>query len=75
MDPDLNRYDVEHVCSAHRTMSMKEWQDIYHEAWSLYLQTPAHMQTFLRRAAATGVPMGNLAKYRLTFLLTANGSP
>lgn len=69
MDPDLNRYDVEHVCTAHRTMSMKEWQDIYHEAWSLYY-TPAHMKTLLRRAAATGVPMGNLAKYLLTFSTT-----
>jgi radical SAM superfamily enzyme YgiQ (UPF0313 family) len=69
MDPDLNRYDVEHVCTAHRKMSMNEWQDIYHEAWSLYY-TPAHMKTLLRRAAATDVPMGNLAKYLLTFSTT-----
>jgi len=69
MDPDLNRYDVEHVCTAHQKMSMKEWQDIYHEAWSLYY-TPAHMKTLLRRAAATGVPMSNLAKYLLTFSTT-----
>jgi hypothetical protein len=69
MDADLNRYDVEHVCTAHSKMSQKEWQDIYHEAWLLYY-TPAHMKTLLRRAAATGVPIGNLAKYLLTFSTT-----
>ena len=69
MDSDLNRYDVEHVCTAHSKMSMNEWQDIYHEAWSLFY-TPEHMKTLLRRAAATGVPVGNLAKYLLTFSTT-----
>jgi radical SAM superfamily enzyme YgiQ (UPF0313 family) len=69
MAPDLNKYDVEHVCTAHSKMSQKEWQDIYHEAWQLYY-TPEHMKTLLRRAAATGVPIGNLAKYLLTFSTT-----
>jgi hypothetical protein len=50
-------------------MSRKEWQDIYHEAWLLYY-TPKHMKILLRRAAATGVPIGNLAKYLLTFSTT-----
>ena len=69
MDPDLNKYDVEHVCTSHSRMSDKEWQDIYHEAWLLYY-TPEHMKTLLRRARATGVPIGNLAKYLLTFSTT-----
>jgi radical SAM superfamily enzyme len=69
MEPDLNKYDVEHVCTAHSKMSNEEWQDIYHEAWLLYY-TPKHMRTLLRRAAATGVPIGNLAKYLLTFSTT-----
>jgi tRNA A37 methylthiotransferase MiaB len=69
MDVDLNRYDVEHVCTAHAKMSKKEWQDIYHEAWLLYY-TPKHMKTLLRRATASGVPTGNLAKYLLTFSTT-----
>ena len=69
MDQDLNRYDVEHVCTAHAKMSAAAWQDIYHEAWLLYY-TPAHMRTLMRRAAATGVPIGNLAKYLLTFSTT-----
>jgi radical SAM family protein len=66
MDTDLNRYDVEHVCTAHPKMSKKEWEGIYREAWSLYY-TPAHMKTLLRRAAATGVPMGSLAKVLVAF--------
>jgi radical SAM superfamily enzyme YgiQ (UPF0313 family) len=69
MDPDLNKYDTEHACAPHPRMSKQEWQDIYREAWSLYY-TPEHMKTLLRRAAATGVPMGNIAKYLLTFSTT-----
>jgi hypothetical protein len=69
MDPDLNNYDVEHVCTAHPRMSRTEWQDIYREAWSLYY-SPAHMKVLLRRAAATGVPMKSLVKMLLTFSTT-----
>ena len=69
MDPDLNIYDVEHVCTAHPKMSKREWEDIYREAWSLYY-TPKHMKTLLRRAAATGVPMGSLVKVLVAFATT-----
>jgi radical SAM superfamily enzyme YgiQ (UPF0313 family) len=69
MDADLNIYDTEHTCTAHPRMSQQEWQDIYHEAWSRYY-TPEHMKTLLRRAAVHGVPLGNLAKYLLTFSTT-----
>jgi Radical SAM superfamily len=69
MDPDLNNYDTEHACTGHPRMSKAEWQAIYHEAWSLYY-TPEHMKTLLRRAAASNVPMLNLAKYLLTFSTT-----
>jgi hypothetical protein len=69
MDPDLNNYDVEHVCAAHPRMSREEWEGIYREAWSLYY-SPAHMKVLLRRAAATGVPMGSLVKMLLTFATT-----
>jgi hypothetical protein len=69
MDADLNNYDAEHVCTGHSRMSDKEWREIYHEAWSLYY-TPEHMKTLLRRAAATGISMGNLAKYLLSFSTT-----
>jgi hypothetical protein len=69
MDEDLNRYDVEHVCTDHRNMERGEWEAIYREAWSLYY-TPQHMRTLLRRAAASGVPMGSLIKVLATFATT-----
>jgi hypothetical protein len=65
MDPDLNNYDVEHVCTAHSKMSAREWEAIYREAWSLYY-TPRHMKTLLRRAAATGVPLGSPGESHMT---------
>jgi hypothetical protein len=70
MDSDLNRYDVEHVCTAHAKMTKTEWEGIYREAWSLYY-TPKHMATVLRRAAATGVPMNSLVKALVPFATTA----
>jgi radical SAM superfamily enzyme YgiQ (UPF0313 family) len=66
MEPDLNKYDVEHVCTAHPRMAREEWEAIYAEAWSLYY-TPAHMTTLMRRAAATGVPLGSLIKVLVSF--------
>ncbi len=69
MDPDLNNYDIEHVCTAHPKMSREEWEGIYREAWSLYY-TPKHMRTLLRRAAATGVPIGSLIKILVNFSTT-----
>ena len=36
MDPDMNKYDLEHVCTGHPLMSAREWQDIYHRAWDAF---------------------------------------
>ena len=69
MDPDLNKYDLEHACTGHAKMSKQEWEAIYREAWSLYY-TPEHMKTLLRRAAATGGPIGSLVKLLYTFSTT-----
>jgi len=66
MDPDLNIYDVEHICTEHPRMTRQEWKDIYHEAWALYY-SPEHMKTLLRRAIGTGVPVGSLVKLLVTF--------
>src|SRR5208282_2540728 len=66
MDPDLNKYDVEHVCTAHPKMSQNEWEAIYREAWLLYYSND-HMRTLLRRAAATGLPIGSLLKLLVSF--------
>ena len=69
MDPDLNRYDVEHVCTAHPRMSKAEWEAIYREAWSLYYSS-GHLRTLLRRAVPTGLPMGSLVKILVQFAAT-----
>jgi hypothetical protein len=69
MLPDLNDYDTTHVCAPHPKMSETEWRAIYQEAWALYY-SPEHMVTLLRRAAATGLPMGSLLRLLLIFKTT-----
>ncbi|MFI4988193.1 MAG: B12-binding domain-containing radical SAM protein [Alphaproteobacteria bacterium] len=54
MDPDLNKYDVEHVTTAHALMSKDEWERAYRLAWETYYSAE-HMTTVMRRAAANGL--------------------
>jgi Radical SAM superfamily len=54
MDPDMNKYDLEHVCTAHPIMSKETWTQVYRDAWSRYY-THAHVETILRRAVASGL--------------------
>jgi hypothetical protein len=54
MDPDMNRYDLEHVTTAHPRMSPRQWRAIYDRAWHLYY-SPQHVETLLRRARASGI--------------------
>lgn len=53
MDPDLNKYDLEHVTMSHSQMSREEWANIYRKAWDIYY-SPEHIETLIRRAAAGG---------------------
>ena len=71
MDPDLNKYDLEHACTAHAHMIKEDWEAIYREAWSLYY-TPEHATTLLRRAAATGVPLSSLVKLLARFAIAVH---
>jgi hypothetical protein len=59
MDPDMNKYDLEHVVTGHAKMSQAEWEGIYRAAWDAYY-TPDHLFTILRRAAAKGVGLSRL---------------
>jgi len=59
MDPDMNKYDVEHVCTAHPKMSKEEWEHAYETAWSIYY-TDEHLETIIRRAYATGINLKSL---------------
>ena len=60
MSSDTNQYDSEHAVTAHARMTAEEWQEIYKRAWHLYY-TPEHVETILRRAAATGLNPGRVA--------------
>ncbi len=54
MDPDMNKYDLEHVTTAHPKMSAEALDALYREAWNLYY-SDAHVETLMRRAAASGI--------------------
>ncbi len=69
MNPDLNLYDVEHVCTAHERMSQQEWEAIYQEAWAQYY-TPEHVEVLMRRAATTSIKLSSLVKVLLNFSTT-----
>lgn len=66
MDPDMNKYDLEHVTTAHPLMSKAEWERAYRLAWETYY-TPEHMETVMRRAAATGISPGKMMFLLLWF--------
>jgi radical SAM superfamily enzyme YgiQ (UPF0313 family) len=66
MDPDMNKYDVEHVCTGHPLMSAEEWKKTYRDAWRNYY-TDAHVETVLKRAAATGLRMNKIADVMTAF--------
>ena len=36
MERDMNKYDLEHVCTAHGRMTRDEWQGVYQRAWLQY---------------------------------------
>jgi radical SAM superfamily enzyme YgiQ (UPF0313 family) len=66
MDADLNRYDTFHVVTAHARMSREVWGATYWAAWKTYY-TPEHMETLIRRAAATGISLGKMLTMLLSF--------
>jgi pyruvate-formate lyase-activating enzyme len=53
MDPDLNKYDLNHRVTHHPKMSDEEWDRAYAEVWQRFY-TFEHMETILRRMAALG---------------------
>lgn len=51
MDPDLNKYDLNHRVTHHTTMSDEEWDLTYADAWNTFY-TFDHMKTILKRRVA-----------------------
>jgi radical SAM superfamily enzyme YgiQ (UPF0313 family) len=66
MDPDLNKYDLDHVTVAHWNMSKAEWERAYRLAWDTFFSWE-HVETIMRRAAATGNNVGKIKTYALYF--------
>jgi radical SAM superfamily enzyme YgiQ (UPF0313 family) len=59
MDPDMNKYDLNHATTAHPLMSRDESVRTYRMAWDIYY-SPEHVDRILRRAAATNVSPGKV---------------
>jgi radical SAM superfamily enzyme YgiQ (UPF0313 family) len=66
MDEDLNKYDLDHVTVAHPNMSKAEWECAYELAWNTYYSWE-HIETLMRRGAATGNNVGKIQTYALYF--------
>ena len=59
MDPDMNKYDIEHVCTAHPRMSKEEWEQAYRDAWASFY-SDEHVETILKRAHVNGLTMSKV---------------
>jgi hypothetical protein len=69
MDPDMNKYDLNHRVVHHPTMSDAEWEDAYWSAWEGFY-SPEHMETIMRRAAACGLSVGKVMFMMLWFFFS-----
>jgi hypothetical protein len=69
MDPDMNKYDLEHVTTGHPVMTSGEWQEVYRQAWDLYY-SPEHIERIFRRAKASGIKPVRLLNHILQFYFT-----
>jgi radical SAM family protein len=66
MHEDMNLYDGEHAVSHHPKMSKEQWERVYRTAWDTFY-TPEHMETILRRGAATNCSMSRLVSFVFLF--------
>jgi radical SAM superfamily enzyme YgiQ (UPF0313 family) len=69
MDPDMNKYDLEHVTTHHKTMSQDEWAAIYRKAYDIYY-SPEHIERMFRRAKANGIKPVRLVNHVMQFYFT-----
>lgn len=54
MDPDLNKYDLNHAVIAHGRMSAAEWEATYRRCWDCYY-SDEHVYRLMQRAHACGI--------------------
>jgi radical SAM superfamily enzyme YgiQ (UPF0313 family) len=67
LDPDMNKYDLNHICTAHPKMSREEWDRAYKMAWQRYY-TIEHVETVIRRVAVTKANASN-ALFLITWFM------
>ena len=51
MDPDLNKYDLNHRVTHHQKMSDEEWDKVYAEVWHRFYSFD-HIETIFKRMRA-----------------------
>ncbi len=66
MDPDMNKYDLEHVLTAHPLMSKEAWEKVYRDAWTIYY-TDAHVETIVKRGIASGISTKKIVDALIVF--------
>jgi len=59
MDPDLNKYDLNHVTTGHDSMSKEQWEKAYRLAWNTFFSED-HIAALLRRARASDLSLGKI---------------
>ena len=69
MDPDMNKYDLEHVTAHHSAMSDTDWQQLYRDAFDQYYSAE-HIERLFRRAKASGIKPVRLVNHVLQFYFT-----
>ena len=69
MDPDMNKYDLEHVTTGHPVMTSGEWQEVYRQAWDLYYSSE-HIERIFWRAKVSGIKPVRLLNHILQFYFT-----
>jgi len=67
MDPDLNKYDLNHMTTAHPVMTRADWEGVYAKAWDRYY-TSDHVETILRRARLSGISTSNVVLLATWFM-------
>jgi hypothetical protein len=70
MDPDMNKYDLEHACTAHPLMAQETWERVYADAWQQYY-TDEHMEKVMRRAVVAGISRRKLLDSLVLFSAAA----
>jgi Radical SAM superfamily len=66
MDPDMNKYDLEHACTAHPIMTKEQWDGVYRDAWARYY-SDEHVERIMRRAIASGINRTKIVDSAIVF--------